>query len=198
MTMSEMGRIILNQDGLVRYFDDVINNNDATYYLNYFVDNIEWTHDKVFLFGKHHTTKRKVAWYADSAIEYTYSNTKKVVLPWTEGLLRLKKTIEKKTAYSYNSCLLNLYHNGGEGMGWHSDNESKLKKNGAIASVSFGAVRKFHFKHKKTKDKISIDLQPGSLLLMEKETQQYWHHQLPISKKIKNLRVNLTFRTIDE
>jgi len=104
--------------------------------------------------------------------------------------------VEDKTGETYNSCLLNLYHTGEEGMAWHSDAEKDLKKNGAIASLSLGAMRKFSFKHKQSKEIVSLDLQHGSLLVMKGATQRYWLHRLPPTKKVTELRVNLTFRTI--
>jgi alkylated DNA repair dioxygenase AlkB len=82
-------------------------------------------------------------------------------------------------------------------MGWHSDAEKNLKKNGAIASVSFGAERKFTFKHKDSKEKVSQNLSHGSLLVMKEETQTHWQHRLPPTKRITTPRVNLTFRTIE-
>ena len=109
----------------------------------------------------------------------------------------LKTIVEQKTGETYNSCLLNLYHNGSEGMAWHSDGEKDLKKNAAIASLSFGAIRKFSFKDKQTKEVISLDLKPGSLLVMKGETQQHWLHRLPPTKKVQDARINLTFRSIN-
>ncbi|MBQ0740235.1 alpha-ketoglutarate-dependent dioxygenase AlkB, partial [Aquimarina celericrescens] len=108
--------------------------------------NIEWKNDEAIIFGKRIITKRKVAWYGEKQFEYTYSNTTKHALPWTLELLELKEIIEKKTNETFNSCLHNLYHDGSEGMAWHSDAEKDLKKNGAIGSLSFGAERKFAFK----------------------------------------------------
>jgi alkylated DNA repair dioxygenase AlkB len=110
--------------------------------------------------------------------------------------LKLKDKIEEASGETYNSCLLNLYHNGEEGMGWHTDNEKELKKEGAIASISFGAPRKFCFKHKQTEEKVDLLLDHGSLLVMKGSTQSHWLHRLPPSKKINSLRINLTFRTI--
>ena len=111
-------------------------------------------------------------------------------------MIKLKALAEAKSGETYNSCLLNLYHSGEEGMAWHSDGEKDLKKNGAIASMSFGAERKFAFKHKETKEKIDIFLENGSLLVMKDTTQSHWLHRLPPTKMIKTPRVNLTFRTI--
>ena len=141
-------------------------------------------------------TKRKVAWYAEQPFEYSYSNTTKVALPFTKELLALKELVEKETKETYNSCLLNLYHDGSEGMAWHSDGEKDLKKNGAIASLTFGVERKFAFKHKETKEVVSLILQHGSLLVMKDETQTHWLHRLPPTKKVHRPRINLTFRTI--
>ena len=108
----------------------------------------------------------------------------------------MKKKVEEKTGEKFNSCLLNLYHNGSEGMAYHSDGEKDLKKNGAIASLSFGAERKFSFKHKTTKDKVELLLENGSLLVMKDQTQSFWLHRLPPTTKILMPRINLTFRTI--
>ena len=103
---------------------------------------------------------------------------------------------EEALGETYNSCLLNLYHHGEEGMAWHSDGEKDLKKDGAIGSLSFGAERKFSFKHKKTKQTVSLILEHGSLLVMKDNTQTHWLHRLPPTKLVRNARINLTFRTI--
>jgi alkylated DNA repair dioxygenase AlkB len=108
----------------------------------------------------------------------------------------LKSLVEKVSGETYNSCLLNLYHVGEEGMGWHSDDEKELKKDGAIASLSFGAERKFQFKHKKTDDQVDVFLEHGSMLLMKGTVQTHWLHRLPPTKKVLKPRINLTFRTI--
>ena len=115
---------------------------------------------------------------------------------WTTELLELKKIIEQHSGEQFNSCLLNLYHNGEEGMAWHSDDEKELKKNGAIASLSFGAARRFAFRHKQTKETITLHLENGSLLVMKDETQTHWLHRLPQVANVAKPRVNLTFRTM--
>lgn len=143
-------------------------------------------------------TKRKAAWYGDNPFEYTYSNITKRALPWTKELQDLKAIAEKESGETYNSCLLNLYHTGEEGMAWHSDAEPDLKRDGAIASMSFGAERKFVFKHKRSGEKIELFLEHGSLLVMKGKTQTNWLHRLPPTTKIKTARINLTFRTIIE
>ena len=146
--------------------------------------------------GKEIITKRKVAWCADKPFNYTYSRITKTALPWTRELLELKNLVESTCQEQFNSCLLNLYHNGEEGMAWHSDAETTLKKNGAIGSVSLGAARKFGFKHKRTKEVVYKILEPGSLLVMKGSTQTNWLHRLPPIKSIHLPRINLTFRTV--
>ncbi len=186
----------LPQDGTVNYCGKLLNQKEADCYFNKLLNTIEWRNDEAIIFGKKIVTKRKVAWYGESPFEYTYSSTTKYALPWTAELLELKTIIEKETSETFNSCLLNLYHNGEEGMAWHSDGETNLKKDGAIGSLSFGAERKFAFKHKTTNEKIELILEHGSLLVMKNATQTFWLHRLPTSKRITRPRVNLTFRTI--
>ena len=189
---------ILPQDGEVNYYGEIVGQSESDFYFDALLTEVDWRCDQAVIFGKHIETKRKVAWYADQPFSYTYSNITKSALPWTQKLYILKGLIEQKTGETYNSCLLNLYHNGTEGMAWHSDGEKDLKKNGAIASLSFGALRKFAFKHKNTKEVVSLNLKAGSLLVMKGETQQHWLHRLPPTKQVRDARINLTFRTINK
>ena len=187
---------LLPGDGIADYYGPMFPDAEADQYLELLKSTIDWKHDEIFIMGRLITTLREVAWYGDKGIEYTYSGTTKIALPWTKELLVLKTAVEAKTGEQFNSCLLNYYHNGEEGMGWHTDAEKELKKSGAIASLSFGAERKFSFKHKITKEVVSIVLEHGSLLVMNGTIQTYWLHSLPKSKKITLPRINLTFRTI--
>jgi len=189
-------RNVLPKDGTVNYYGKLLTSVKADAYFKTLLANIVWKNDEAIIFGKHIITKRKVAWYGDKPFKYTYSKTTKEALPWTKALVELKQLIEAKTGESYNSCLLNLYHTGAEGMAWHSDGEKDLKKNGAIASLSLGAERRFGFKHKATKETIFFTLDHGSLLVMKGSTQTHWLHRLPPTKKIDTPRINLTFRTI--
>ena len=189
---------ILNKDGVVNYYGKILSSEEANQYFGLLMQNILWEKDEVIIFGKHISTKRKVAWYGDSEYVYTYSNATKRALAWTKELSELKQIVEKYAGTKFNSCLLNLYHNGSEGMGWHSDDEKPLGKNNTIASLSFGAERKFSFKHKQTKQIVSLVLEHGSLLIMMDATQNNWLHSLPKSKNIIQPRINLTFRIINE
>lgn len=189
-------RNLLPYDGVVQYYGTVMSMDQADQYLHELLNNIAWKNDEAVIFGKKIITSRKVAWYAESPFAYTYSNSTKIALPWTPVLLELKLIAEQVSGETYNSCLLNLYHDGSEGMAWHSDGEKDLKKNGAIASMSFGAERKFAYKHKRSKETISLNLGHGSVLVMKDQTQTHWLHRLPPTKQVQFPRVNLTFRTI--
>jgi alkylated DNA repair dioxygenase AlkB len=194
--MAEPEINLLPEGGVVNYYGAIMDQHEAENYLHILLDSIEWKNDEAFILGKHIITKRKVAWYGNDNYAYTYSNTTKQALAWTNELLQLKTIAEKLSGATFNSCLLNLYHNGDEGMAWHSDDEKALTKNGTIASLSFGAERKFCFKHKQTKETVCLLLEHGSLLVMKGATQTNWLHRLPPTKKINAPRVNLTFRTM--
>ena len=189
---------VLPQDGEANYHGVVLEDNAADFFLEHFLNAIEWRNDEAIVFDKKIITKRKVAWYGSRPFDYKYSKITRSALPWTSQLLELKHTIETITSETFNSCLLNLYHTGDEGMAWHSDSEKQLKRHGTIASVSLGAQRTFAFKHKHTQQTHTSLLQHGSLLVMQGTTQDHWLHRLPPSKKVHTPRVNLTFRTVVE
>ena len=194
---SEKIQNILPFDGITNYHGIILNKTQCDFYYNSLLENINWKNDEAIIFGKLIITKRKVAWYGDSEYDYTYSKITKKANLWTKELLALKEIVEKESNETYNSCLLNLYHSGEEGMAYHSDGEKMLKKNWAIASLSLGAERKFSFKHKKNKQRIDVFLENGSLLVMKEGTQTNWLHRLPPTKKVNSPRINLTFRTIE-
>jgi len=185
---------IIHQDGIALYHEKVISDEQIKPLYDELLNEINWENERVVMFGKEIITKRKVAFYSDESIVYTYAGKTKIGLPWKDPLIILKNIVESLTKQTYNACLLNLYHNGDEAMGWHSDNEKEIIANSTIASLSIGASRKFSFKHKVTKETISIQLENGSLLEMKGTIQSHWLHALPKSKKITEPRINLTFR----
>ncbi|MES2806979.1 MAG: alpha-ketoglutarate-dependent dioxygenase AlkB [Bacteroidota bacterium] len=187
---------IIKYDGIVNYFGPIMDKVKADGYRDVLLDTIQWKNDEAVIFGRHIITKRKVAWYGDEGYSYTYSNTTKHALGWTKALLELKTLVEELTGQQYNSCLLNLYHDGNEGMAWHSDDEKSLGKDTSIASLSFGAERKFALKHRVSKQPVALTLAHGSLLVMKGATQTNWLHSLPKQKRVTTPRVNLTFRTM--
>ena len=193
---------ILPKEGEVNYYGEIMPLSDSDYYFERLFNTIAWRHDQALVLGKIIETKRKVAWCADTIDDkpftYSYSGVTRHSIPFSQELFTLKALVEQQSNETYNSCLLNLYHSGAEGMAWHSDGEVDLKEQGAIASLSFGAERKFAFKHKRSKEVVALQLKPGSLLVMKGTTQQHWLHRLPPTKKVFEPRINLTFRTIDK
>lgn len=157
---------------------------------------LAWQNDEAVLFGRRIVTARKVAWYGDRPFPYTYSRITRQALPWTPELRALKRLAENQTGAAFNSCLANLYHSGLEGVAWHSDDEKTLRPEAVIASISLGAERDFGFRHKRTKETLWLALEHGSLLTMEGSIQKNWLHRLPPRKRVKEARINLTFRSM--
>ena len=187
---------LLPKDGTVHYYGKIFTEEQSEIYYVKLLNEINWQHDVVKIFGKEIITKRKVAFLGDEGISYKYSGKTKIAENWLKFILEIKSTVEQISTEKFNACLLNYYHNGSEAMSWHSDNEKEILKHSAIASVSFGAERKFGFKHNFSKEEISLMLENGSLLMMKDETQIYWKHKLYTNAKITEPRINLTFRTI--
>ena len=184
---------ILPHNGYTYYISNFINDTQPSFHQQ-LLENVHWKQDELTLYGKKIITKRKVAFEGDDFIEYTYSKQKKIANPWSHEVLEIKQLLEKKLSTQFNGCLMNLYESGEVGMAWHSDNEPELVPDGIIVSISFGATRTFQLKHKQSGEKIDIKLENGSLLLMDMESQHYWLHQLKKEIKVKEPRINLTFR----
>ena len=189
----ELGNL-LPQDGAVHYHGVIIPPLRADRYRDALCDEIAWQHDETVMFGKRIVTARQVAWYADAPLTYTYSGVTRTAQRWTGALRALKELVERHSGETFNACLLNLYRDGSEGMGWHSDDERDVVRNSAIASLSLGAERRFAFKHRRSKETRTLQLQHGSLLVMRGETQRHWVHRLPPMRRVTEPRVNLTFR----
>lgn len=187
---------LLAKDGSAAYMPKVFDPTSCSTLFASLRTTLDWQQDQLFMFGKLVTTKREVAWVGDAGCSYTYSGVKKFPQAWTPELLRIKHTAEALAHHTFNSCLLNLYHDGAQGMGWHSDDEIELEQNAPIASVSFGGERKFSFKHKFEKLGASVVLENGSVLLMHAPTQHFWQHSLTKTKRSVLPRINLTFRAI--
>lgn len=185
---------ILPYDGEVYYYGKIFKTIESEEIYKKLETHLSWTQDKLKIYGKDIVTKRKVAWHGDEAFEYTYSHQKKVALPWTYELESMIDILQGITGHRFNSCLCNLYHEGSESMSWHADAEKELEPLAPIASLSFGAERRFCFKHNESKEKTELILENGSLLIMQGETQLNWKHSLPKMMKVKKPRINLTFR----
>ena len=187
----------LPNDGQVYYWPAYVEAKACQSYFDRLLKEINWQHDEVMMFGKKIITKRKVAWYATDFRAYRYSGIDKTSQAWTPLLAELQTLVAHQTGTNYNSCLLNLYHDGGEHMSWHADNEKELKRHGSIASLSFGAQRKFVLKHRKSEEKVEFLLGAGDLLEMKGRTQDHWLHRITPTKRVKSPRISLTFREIN-
>ena len=157
---------------------------------------LDWETGFITIFGKTHQIPRLQAWYADNEVEYTYSGKKLQRHNWNNLLLEIKEKIENITSFKFNSVLANLYRDGNDSMGLHSDDEKELGKNPVIASLSLGETREIYFKHKNKKLNLIIPQVSDQLIVMHGKTQEYWKHEIKKTKKIKKPRINLTFRNI--
>ena len=184
-------------DANISYYPNFLTEQDATMLFDTLFNETDWKEESITLFGKSYKQPRLTAWYGEEGMNYSYSGIKMIPVPFTPVLLNLRSLIEDFTQESFNSVLLNLYRDGNDSNGWHSDSEKELGKDPVIASLSLGAARTFKLKHKHKKDtRFDISLVHGSLLLMKSETQHYWKHQVPKSRKVDLARINLTFRRI--
>ncbi len=187
---------LLIKDGSAQYFRGVYSPKSCLDLFKILLETIDWQPDQITMFGNLITTKRKVAWIGDEGCSYTYSGQKKHPQAWTPQLLTIKTKLEELAEWKFNSCLLNLYHNGNEGMGWHSDNEKELNPIAPIASLSLGGERRFAFRHQDDKTPTSLLLENGSVLIMHAPTQDFWKHSLLKTALAVPPRINLTFRDI--
>ena len=160
------------------------------------LNNLNWETGFIKIFGRTHQIPRLQAWYAEDGIEYTYSGKRLQRHNWNETLIDIKEEIESITSFKFNSVLANLYRNGDDSMGLHSDDEKELGINPVIASLSLGESRDIHFKHKNIKTSLDIPQTNGQLIVMYGQTQKYWKHEIKKTKKFKKPRINLTFRNI--
>jgi len=187
---------VLPKDGCAYYFPEVFTELHSVNLMSQLQASLVWEPDQLIMFGKMVITRRKVAWVGDAECAYTYSGVKKSPQEWTAELVSIKNRLEELAKFQFNSCLLNFYHDGDDGMGWHSDDEKELDPNSPIASLSLGAQRKFSFRHKVDKITIPLNLENGSVLMMHSPTQQFWRHALLKTKTVSTPRINLTFRKI--
>lgn len=188
--------ILKLEDASIQYFPKFYNLNQADKAYKTILAETPWQLDKIKVFGKTYNQPRLTAFYSNTKSVLAYSNIKMEPHTFTKWLTALKNDIEKEINIAFNSCLLNLYRDGNDSNGWHSDNEKQLGKNPVIASLSLGQERYFYLKHRSKPLRHKLLLEHGSLLVMKDETQHYWLHQIPKTKKNIGKRINLTFRFI--
>jgi alkylated DNA repair dioxygenase AlkB len=190
------GEPVIIKNGEYIYFPNFLDRDTANDFLEAFKNTIEWKQESMNMYGKQVLFPRLTAWYGDNDKPYSFSGITLNPHPWSKELLKIKELIEPICEVEFNSVLLNLYRDGNDSISWHTDAEKELGKNPLIASVNFGAERKFQIKHNETLEMHEIILKNGSLLIMKGELQHFWKHQVPKQKGIIKERINLTFRVI--
>ena len=195
--MVTLGNNLLPYGGELYYIPDVFAREQGEAYFNQLFTEIRWKQEPIKIFGREVMQPRLTAWYGDVMKPYAYSGITMAPNHWIHPLLEIKSVAEKISGAESSSALLNLYRDGNDGLGWHRDNEKVLGPTPSIASVSLGAVRTFQLRdYKDKKNLISLDLQPGSIVIMRGASQQMWEHRVPKSKKVLGARFNITFRWI--
>jgi len=185
------------RNGEYLYIPNFFTKEDSDNYLKSLKNEIAWKQESMNMYGKNVNFPRLTAWYGDNDKPYSFSGITLQPEPWAGVLEQIKVKVEQKTQEKFNSVLLNQYRNGDDSISWHTDAEPELGENPTIASVTFGEARVFQMRHIETKEKVSLELEHGSLLIMQGELQHYWQHQIPKTKKDKDIRINLTFRKIN-
>jgi alkylated DNA repair dioxygenase AlkB len=183
--------------GQVIYVPDFLSPPEADWFFSALLNGVKWTQQPVRIFGREVLQPRLTAWFADAFESYRYSGTTINAIPWLPEILDLKERAGSIAGATFNSALLNYYRDGNDSVGWHRDNEKELGHNPVICSVSLGAPRKFQMReHMNKSTKVELELSHGSLLLMRGETQHYWEHSVPKTKRQVAGRINITFRKI--
>lgn len=184
------------ENGEYLFYPNYFNKIESDIFLRKLKEAIDWKQESMNMYGKKINFPRLTAWYGDNDKPYSFSGITLSPKKWTEELLIIKDKIQPEANVNFNSVLLNLYRDGNDSISWHTDAEKELGKNPIIASVNFGATRKFQLRHIITKEKLEIELSHGSLLIMQGELQHFWQHQVPKTSQKVNERINLTFRVI--
>lgn len=185
------------KNGLLEYYPHFFTATEADAFLQDLLQHIHWKQEGMRMYGKEVLFPRLMAWHGDAGSAYAFSGATYEPAPWTPALLRIKEKIAPLAGVAFNSVLLNLYRHGRDAMGWHADDEPELGANPVIASVNFGAARRFMLRYKQDHTlKYELTLGHGSLLLMKGSLQHYWQHQVPKTAQELPARINLTFRVI--
>ena len=184
------------ENGEYLFYQNFFTKSESDFFLQKLNFEIEWKQESMNMYGKKINFPRLTAWYGDNDKPYSFSGITLSPKVWNEDLVSIKSKIEPIAKVDFNSVLLNRYRDGNDSISWHTDAEKELGINPVIASVNFGATRKFQLRHIKTKEKLEIELTHGSLLIMQGELQHFWQHQVPKTSQKVGERINLTFRVI--
>ena len=189
---------LLPFDGEAYLHENVFDAQECKFYLAQLMEEIDWKQEPIKIFGKAVMQPRLTAWCSNNNRCYSYSGITMQAQAFSKSLMLIKQKVDSLSEVPFSNALLNWYRDGNDSMGWHRDNEKELGENPMIASVSFGASRKFEFRNYANKNlKQTLILPSGSVLIMKGNTQQYWEHQLPKSSQVLLPRINITFRLMD-
>lgn len=189
-------RNVLPYDGYALIHQEFLTTAVASHYFSTLKNEIDWEEHDLILFGKKIREPRLSAWIADDNVSYTYSGKPRQAKPWTQGLFELRKLCEETAKTRFNSVLANLYRDGLDSLAWHADDEPENGKEPVIASLSFGATRRFDLKHNTTHKQVNVSLEHGTLLVMGGLSQECWKHRVPRTTRVLESRINLTFRWV--
>jgi alkylated DNA repair dioxygenase AlkB len=185
-----------NPDGELEFIEGFVPPDEADGLFARLREELAWQEEHIVIAGQVIKVPRLVCWYGDPSAHYRYSGAAHDPLPWTDTLRALKTRVEERCGRRFNSVLGNFYRDGNDSLGWHADKEKELGPEPYIASLSFGAERRFELRHNKTRDTLALSLSHGSLLLMGGSLQRHWRHRIPRMPGVRSARINLTFRTI--
>ncbi len=158
------------------------------------IGSVSWEQPQIMIFGRSHIVPRYTAFLGDKNVKYKYSGVENVANGWPIWFLPLLQDVNSFSNTDFNGCLLNLYRSGIDKMGWHSDNEPEIDQKSDIFSLSLGSTRDFAFKNRISGHRFDLNLCDGDLLIMRAGCQEEWVHSLPVRKRVKGSRINLTFR----
>ena len=185
---------LLPRDGIVRLHEHALAEAVAGRLFQELMAMTTWRQEIATVMGRRVPIPRLTAWHGEAG--YVYSGIRMPPAPWHAALLEIKAVAEACAGHAFNSVLLNLYRDGRDSVSWHADNEPGLGRNPVIASISLGATRRFQMKHRLRDERLSLDLPPGSCLVMAGATQHHWLHQVPKTSRPVGPRINLTFRAM--
>ncbi|GAB3107544.1 alpha-ketoglutarate-dependent dioxygenase AlkB [Aestuariicella hydrocarbonica] len=186
------------QGGELTLYPQWVSERKACSLFRWLEKSLAWEQSVIQIYGRPVVIPRLNAWYGDPGCNYQYSGYRLPLNAWLDPLSEIRTRLHDELGVETNSVLANLYRDGQDSVGWHSDDEPELGQNPVIASLSLGGERRFSFRHRrdKTMPPLHLTLTPGSLLVMSGAVQHNWHHCLPKSRKVTAPRINLTYRKV--
>lgn len=182
------------RDSAITFWPNWLSIAEADNLLSKSIESIDWRADIIRIVGKQIPIPRLQQWFGEPGTSYTYSNICMQAVSFPDWIDRLRQSVEEQTESAFNRALVNYYRDGSDSVDWHADDEPELGPEPVIASLSLGVERVFQLRHRLTKQRISISLPHGSLLMMGAGIQSYWQHRIAKVANLKEPRVNFTFR----